>query len=225
VSGPRRVVIVANGVPANDIAVPPGEAGDLVIAADGGADLALAMGMVPAIVIGDMDSISADAARRLREAGAAFHPHPRDKNQTDLELALDLALQHAPSDITVLNAMGGRWDMSLANVLLLSSRRVLGVNITIVDGSQYIRLIADGQRIALTGRDGDTLSLIPLDPVITGVTVTGVAWPLTGEDLVRGQTRGVSNRFTSTEVMISLDTGRLICVHIRTAAGEEEAAP
>jgi thiamine pyrophosphokinase len=189
-----------------------------VIAADGGADWALAMGLVPAIVIGDMDSISEEAMLRLRKTGAEFHAHSRDKDQTDLELAMDMALRRDPEDILIVNAMGGRWDMTLANVLLLSAERFHSAGIRIVDGSQCIRIIGSNQQVVIAGRIGDTLSLIPLDRRVRGVRVTGAAWPLDGEALDRGSTRGVSNRFTSTEVAVSVKSGLLACVHIRSEA-------
>ena len=215
-SGSSQVVIVANGAPDRAAGEWPVDPSALVIAADGGADWALSMGLVPTIVIGDMDSITKESMQRLRDAGTEFHEHPRDKDQTDLELAMDMALRHDPEDILIVNAMGGRWDMTVANVLLPTSERFRSTAVRIVGGNQCIRLIGDGQQVVIAGRVDDTLSLIPLDRKVRGVRVTGAAWPLNGEVLERGSTRGISNRFISAEVTVSVTSGLLACVHIRS---------
>jgi len=138
-----RVVIVANGVPASDTAFAAWvHQGDLLIAADGGARLLRNNDLVPDYVIGDFDSLTAIELAQLEANNVQLQRHPVDKDETDLELALHFALEHEPEEILILAALGGRWDQSLANILLLANPKWRGMPITLVDGSQHMNLIA-----------------------------------------------------------------------------------
>src|SRR5689334_754444 len=95
-------------------------AAELLIAADGGALPLLRAGMTPHMAIGDMDSIDAAGLAELEARGVAIRRFPREKDETDLELALLYAAQAGATAIDVLGALGGRWDHTLANVALLA---------------------------------------------------------------------------------------------------------
>ena len=137
-----RIVIFANGV----IADPAAEAarwvraGDCVVAADGGTRHALAAGLMPAHVIGDLDSLSPDQRARLEAAGTMLHAHPPAKDETDLELALTwAAAQSDVTEIVILGALGGRPDQALANLLLLALPALTGRTVIIADGAWTIQ--------------------------------------------------------------------------------------
>src|SRR5687768_15193697 len=114
-------VIVAN---APDLDVAPYArligAADLLIAADGGALALLRAGLLPRLVIGDMDSLDAASLAELAERGVELRRYPREKDETDLELALLHAAAAGATAIDILGALGGRWDHTLANVALLA---------------------------------------------------------------------------------------------------------
>ena len=95
-------------------------AGDLVIAADGGANWCAAWGWQPDLVIGDMDSLDEAVAVRLQADGVAFVRHPVEKDETDLELALRAAVERGADEIVVAAALGGRIDHTLGNLALLA---------------------------------------------------------------------------------------------------------
>lgn len=215
-----RIVIFANGV----IADPTAEAarwvrpGDCVIAADGGTQHALAAGLMPAHVIGDLDSLTSGQRPDLREhleaVGTILHAYPPAKDETDLELALIwAAAQPDVKEIVVLGALGGRPDQALANLLLLALPALAGHDVVIADGAWVVRCLRGGETATFHGRPGDTLSLIPLGGAAVGVTTAGLAYPLRDETLHFGLTRGVSNVFDSETATISLQTGLLWCLH------------
>ena len=154
-------VIVAS---APDLMIGPYQAhiraADLLIAADGGALPLLRAGIVPHVAIGDMDSIGAAGLAELEAHGIVPQRFPREKDETDLELALLYAAAAGATTIDILGALGGRWDHTLANVALLALAELR---------ERHVRLLADGQTLflvrdaaVLEGQAGDTVSLLPI---------------------------------------------------------------
>jgi thiamine pyrophosphokinase len=189
--------------------------GDLVIGADGGAARALGWGLIPDLVVGDMDSLPAPARAELEARGSRFVEHPRAKDETDLELALNAAVDAGADEIVVLGALGGRLDHLLANVLLLALPRLKGVAVRIVDGQQQARLLRGGEAADLEGQPGDLVSLLPLGGDARGVTTTGLAWALAGDTLRFGFSRGVSNEMSGRVARVELQAGYLLVVQGR----------
>jgi thiamine pyrophosphokinase len=187
--------------------------GDWIIGADGGAGRALAWGLVPHLVIGDMDSLSDEDQAVLEARGCRFVEHPRAKDETDLELALRYAAREGAQEIVVLGALGGRLDHTLANVLLLTLPVLDGVSVRITDGVGETLLLRGGRMVTLRGSAGDLVSLLPLGGDARGVRTSGLAWALRGAMLRFGFSRGVSNEMTSHEARIELEDGLLLVVH------------
>ena len=193
---------------------------DLVIAADGGTRHALAAGVTPDVVIGDLDSISPDERACVEAAGSQVIRFSPRKDETDLELALLHAARAGATEIVVLAALGGRLDQTVANLLLLALPELEGLDVCIVEGPQTAFLIrAGGDATQIEGQPGDTLSLIPLAGDAVGVTAEGVEWPLHDETLRFGLARGVSNVLTAERARVGLRQGVLLCV---VARGEGE---
>lgn len=188
-------------------------AGDaLIIAADGGARLALACGLVPALVIGDLDSAPPELLEQLQRQGAQVQRVPAEKDETDLELALLEAARRGAQSITLIGAAGGRLDHMLANVYLLAMPALRGRDVRAVSGRQTLWLIGPGEH-ALHGAAGDTISLIPLTPEASGIVTEGLSYPLRGESLVMGAARGISNVMLAGAARVTLGTGLLVVVH------------
>jgi thiamine pyrophosphokinase len=223
-----RVIIFANG----DMADPVREAaawvgpGDQVVAANGGSRHALAAGVIPHLVVGDLDSLSGEDRQCMRDAGTRFITSVPDKDETDLELALVWAAQQTGvEEIVVLGAFGGRPDQALANLLLLAHSALIGEaglmppgqQVLMVDRQWVVTLLCGGQQLDLSGSCGDRVSLIPLGGAAVGVTTDGLAFPLQDEALAFGPARGVSNRLEGEVATITLREGLLWCFHERTA--------
>jgi thiamine pyrophosphokinase len=212
----KRAVIFANGrLPDAQAARRLVQPGDLLIAADGGLALALSMGLTPQLLIGDMDSASSEDISRARQQGAELELFPRDKDQTDLELALRTALERGCDVIRIVGGLGGRTDQALANLLLLADPALAGVDVRIDDGVE--EAFAISARAEISGQTGDTVSLLPLEGPAVGVITEGLRYPLRGETLFLYRTRGISNEMTGAVAAISLEKGVLICLHRRVS--------
>ena len=187
---------------------------DLLIAADGGALHFRRLGLTPAILIGDFDSLDAAGLEEFRAAGTEIIRHPARKDYTDLELALRYALEQGAEEILVLAALGQRWDQTLANLLLPAAAELAPVRISLMDGPQEILLLRNGGQLEVRGRPGDTVSLIPLGGDARGVTTHHLEYPLSQETLLFGSTRGISNVLLAATARVTLQEGLLLCVII-----------
>jgi thiamine pyrophosphokinase len=220
-----RAVIFANGALTDpeavlDILLPE----DLLLAANGGARHCLALQLTPAVIIGDCDSLNDQELKDLLADGAQLVRHSTHKDQTDLELALDYALAVGAQEMIVFGAVGGRWDQSLANLMLAAVDRFADVVIELIDGPQRAQVLRGGDTLTLQGAPGDTVSLIPLCDTAHGITAAGLEYPLEGDTLPFGTTRGISNSFTGKKVEIHLEAGLLICVQIHGSLAAFEQA-
>lgn len=217
-----RIVIFANGILSQpELLQTRLQASDRIFCADGGTQHALALGLVPDVIIGDLDSLSPEIVSQMEAAGVTIHRHPEDKDQTDLELALTLAVSEQPEEILLVTALGGRLDQMLANILLLTHSAYASVRLTLVDGPQWATVLHAHQAITIEGQPGDTLSLIPLSPSVHWVNLTGVAWPLTGATLLFGSTLTISNVLTATQAMVEIGEGMVLLVHFNKRYEED----
>ena len=215
-----HTIIFANGNPPDrSTAAPWLASADLIIAADGGSRHALAIDVLPDVVIGDLDSLDEVTHQRLKHAGTRFITYPTHKDYTDLELAIRHALERGATAITILGALGGRWDQSLANLMLLTLPELERVTTRIVDHNLSIRVVRD--RAEITGRVGDTLSLIALKGDARGVTIDGCEYPLTDAVLPFGASLGISNVLIEPQATITVTDGLVLVIHIRQTHEEQ----
>jgi thiamine pyrophosphokinase len=205
-----RAVIIANGI-IGDFC-PTILPDDILIAVDGGLRHCLELNLRPHTLIGDMDSLSPGEIEAVARSGIPISRYPARKDHTDLELALRAAISLGAEDIVLLGALGARWDMTLANVMLLAAPELAGRRVRILDGMQEISLVRGGETHQFEGNAGDLLSLIPLKSVARNVRVTGLEYPLNGETLYFSATRGISNVFCNQTATVFLEEGLLICV-------------
>jgi len=213
-----RAIIVANGSVGEDETYTEAvEADDLIIAADGGALIALGLGLQPQTVIGDMDSLPPETRLDLTERGCQFVSRSPRKDETDTELAIQYALQAGAQEIVLLGATGDRLDHTLANVLLLGMPELECVPATIVAGNTQVWLLRGGYELEFGGTAGDIVTLLPLGQDAVGVSTAGLEWALHDDTLRFGPARGVSNVMTATEARIRLREGRLLVVRVAQA--------
>jgi thiamine pyrophosphokinase len=185
---------------------------DLVIAADGGARHAMALGRTIDLWVGDGDSIAADELASLAAAGVPIRRSPTDKDETDAELALLAAIDAGARRLTILGALGGdRPDHELGNVWLLAHPALVGRDACLLDGRARIRLVGPGET-AITGRVGDLVSLLAFGGDATGVTTRGLRYPLSDETLSIGPSRGLSNVRVASDAGIVVRGGLLLAI-------------
>ena len=177
-----------------------------VIAADSGFDHAHRLGVTVDLLVGDLDSISADGLGLAAE----IERHPTDKDATDLAIALDAAARKGPSRVFVVGGAGGRIDHFLANAALLTAPAYSGLDLTWRPGGAVIHVVR--HRIELSGSPGDVVSLLPYGGPARGVRTFGLRWPLTDAELGPGTSLGVSNLMVDTIAAVELDEGVLLVV-------------
>jgi thiamine pyrophosphokinase len=204
------VVVVSGGSPPDARAAQRVPRAAPVVAADRGLDYALALGLDVTVAVGDFDSASAEAVAEAEAAGVRIERHPAEKDATDLELALDAALVMAPQRILVLAGTGGRLDHELSSLLLLASERYAATRIDALVGEARVHVIR-GER-KLEGRPGELCTLLAANGPATGVTTEGLEYPLRGETLEPGSSRGVSNVFADRTAHITVEDGVLLAV-------------
>jgi len=209
-----HVVVVAGCLAAGELDRAAVENCDLLIAVDGGADALAGIGLTPALLVGDLDSITPAALADLRSKGVEVRALPTAKDETDTEAALHLAIERGATEITVLNALGGpRLDHLVGNLLMLTAPWLASVKVTVADGLHEVMLVkADA---VVTGRAGDIVSLLPLTEVVEDVRTDGLLYPLRGEALLQGATRGVSNEMTGEQARVTHGAGALLLIHYR----------
>lgn len=186
----------------------------LIIAADGGLAHVQSLGLKPNLIVGDLDSVTPDQVRWAEEQGCEIRRFPVDKDETDLELALRAAEESGCKNVIITAALGGRLDHTLSNIFLMNLPRLSEIELRIDEGDQEVILIL--QSIEVTGKAGDTVSLLPLSPIVRGITTSGLKYPLIDESLVFFQSRGISNRMLSNSAKIQIQSGILLCIHTRS---------
>jgi thiamine pyrophosphokinase len=181
-----------------------------VICADGGARHLLDTGMIPSLIVGDMDSLDQVSQDLYESMGVRIIRRPKEKNETDTELALKEAFALTPSEVWIWGALGHRIDHSLANISLLAQGNKLGIDVKLIDTWCEVFLVA--RRTILEGEVGQTISLLPFGGAASGITLTGFEYPLTKALMEVGSPYGISNRLTARQGIIEVDTGVLLVV-------------
>ena len=187
------------------------EASTLVIAADSGYDNARARGIDVDILVGDMDSISVDGLAEAEALGVTVRRFSTDKDATDLEIAIETAVHLGATNITVYAGEGGSFGHLLGVTLGLTDDRWNSALIIWKIGGATVYRSLPSSPITINTTVGAVVTVLPIGDA-TGVTATGLQWPLEGSNLPRGTTRGLSNIATGPTVSVSLDAGALLVI-------------
>jgi thiamine pyrophosphokinase len=180
------------------------------VAADSGLEHAAGLGLVVDRVVGDMDSVDPAALDAAVASGTRVDRHPEAKDTTDLDLALAVAVGAEPSRVVVVTGMGDRFDHALAVALSVAAPRWAPVAIEAWIGPAHLWVVR--RQVTLPGRPGDHVSLVPVHGRVTGVTTSGLLYPLDDEDLDAGTTRGVSNEWAAEVATVRVRSGVLLAV-------------
>lgn len=208
-----RAAVFLNGAPD-----PPGllrrVAGraDLVLAADGGALHALAAGVVPDLVVGDMDSLGDEGTRRVEGKGASLERHPSRKDKMDGHLAVLAVRKRGATDLDFLCAAGGRLDAVFALPHLLLAAERMGVRATVVAGWGEMFVVEEGSR-TVGGGPGESVSVFPVSGTAEGVALDGFEYPLAGARIEAGDTLGFHNELLGDLGRVSVERGALLVIH------------
>ena len=183
---------------------------DLIICVDGGMRHTYALDLVPHIIIGDLDSASLEILNFYKEKLVPIHTYPTKKDKTDLQIAVEYAIEHKAKEIVLLGGFGTRFDHSLGNAHILSLAVQTGVTARMINEHNCVQLI--DKEIHIYGEVGDIVSLIPLTTQVEGVCTQGLEYPLKDATLMIGTSYGISNVMISTYAKIKIRTGLLYVI-------------
>lgn len=183
---------------------------DYIICADGGGEFAYRHGITPHYLIGDFDSINQEVLNNLVGNGIEIIRYPKDKDYTDTEICVYKALELGCEDICILGGIGSRIDHSLGNIGLLHLIAEKGASGYIISRSSEIYLCRD--KIRLTGKIGDIISIIPLSGDAKGLKSRGLKFELGNMDIEFGKPIGISNEMTDDKCLIEIEKGEILVI-------------
>jgi thiamine pyrophosphokinase len=210
----QRAVIFINGVlPDPALVCALLKPDDYIIAVDGGTHHILELGLSPSIIIGDLDSLSDGEKKIVEERKIRTLIFSADKDETDLELALNYAVESGYQDVLLVGALGRRLDQTLGNLSLLTNPSLSKMNLRMDDGLEEVIYI--NKKGTIQGMAGDLVSLVPWGGDVTGITTMGLRWALKRETLFSHKTRGISNQLLSEDASVTIKSGHLLVIHRR----------
>jgi thiamine pyrophosphokinase len=206
----KRVVIFAGGELSPDYFNLLDEE-DFIIGADRGALFLITHGYTPDIAVGDFDSVSPEALKEIEsKSKKTITCDAINKDLTDSEMALDIAMDQQPDSILLLGVTGTRLDHSLASIQIMTRALQRQIKCYVIDSHNYVTLI-DSQAI-IEDLGYTYVSLLPLTPEVTGITLEGFQYPLTNATLRLGQSLGVSNQLVSSSGTVTISSGLLLII-------------
>ncbi len=210
----ETILILANGVwgKKEELASLADKA-DYIIAVDGGwAKLKRCrLNLQVDSLIGDLDSL--DQSKFQVPDNVEIKKYPREKDKTDLELAVDEAIKLNPREITVFGALGNRIDHTLTNILMLEKMARGNIRGKIINDPHRIYAVFPGYSLKFAAKTNDTISLIPITKSVEGISTQGLKYVLKDEPLYRTPTRGISNQAIASSVEIENKRGILLVIH------------
>lgn len=187
---------------------------DYIIGADRGALFLAEQGIRPHLAVGDFDSVSEEEFLFIKkESLELVSCDPVNKDLTDTELAFDMAIQIQPAEIIMTGVIGTRMDHTLANIQMMLRGLQHQISCAIWDDHNYITLT--GSTCRIEDRGYTYVSLLPLTPEVTGITLEGFRYPLDNATLKMGQSLAVSNQLISSSGTIKIDSGWLLIIQSR----------
>lgn len=204
----QRALIVASGASVDAAARAPKT--DFCLAADGGLEVLQKAGLSADIVVGDLDSASPQALAKAKAEGARIMRFPKDKAESDLELALAVALENNATEVHVLLANGGRLDHQLANFLVLCSERWKDVVVDATIGTASAWVVRGARTLTIC--KGEHVSLHALGGPAKQVFTTNLHYNLDGADLPELSAMGIANYATADSPTIQLAKGTILAI-------------
>ncbi len=201
----KTVFIYTGGEVFFDLVIEKPEKGDLVIAADAGYLTAKKMGVTPDILLGDFDTLGEenipDGIECLRV--------PAEKNDTDTQLAVQVAIERGAGEIVIVGGMSGRIDHTLSTLAILEDlweRKSGRIFATLTDGKNRVRFIRNGGTI-LPRSQYRYFSLIAADELVKGISLDGCKYPLKNGRISRRRQWAVSNEIVGNCTLIEVKRG------------------
>lgn len=185
---------------------------DTIIAVDKGLEALYLLNILPDHIVGDFDSVSNHILHFYTNKNVIVHQYNSEKDYTDTDIALKLAMELNSTNITILGATGTRIDHILANIHILLQTLDKNIHCSIIDEYNKIYLINSNTTLKKNLSFGKYVSLIPLTTTVTGVTLKGFKYLIENYTLEIGQSLGISNEINEDIATIELKQGCLIVI-------------
>lgn len=178
---------------------------EYVICADGGLEKAENLELIPNIIIGDLDSVNEMVLKKYLDMNIELIKYPAEKNYTDMELAIEHAIEKGFNDIILIGATGSRLDHTTANIMMIEKYYNKGVHIKIIDNNNCVQIVSKNMEIY--NKKDYFVSIVPITDSIEDISLQGFKFPLNKVDVKRGSTLCISNQITSAKGYITLGKG------------------
>lgn len=186
---------------------------DYVIAVDGALELVDRLALPIHCLVGDFDTVSEGLLKKYKGKEKLYvEQHIPEKDETDTELALRIAMEKNAADITIVGATGGRLDHFLGNLHILLQPLRRNIPCFLLDPWNRIRLVEEYCAFSEEDAFGTYISFLPFTDEVQDVSLIGFKYPLDHACLKKGNTLGVSNERIASRAEVRLGKGILICV-------------
>lgn len=213
-SNMRAFIYTGGAIDPSNIIERPND-GDIIIAADSGYRNAALMDIRPNILLGDFDSLPREELNDAAD-GTEVMTVPAEKDFTDTQMAIKVALERGASEIILIGGLGGRLDHTLSNIAILRSLHTSGIRAVITDGRNRVRYMKNDSIILL--RSGfKYFSLIALSDRVKGVSLEGCKYPLKNATITANDQYAVSNEIDGNCAFISLKKGEVLIIESNDA--------
>jgi thiamine pyrophosphokinase len=187
----------------------------MIIAADYGLVLANQLGLSLDFIVGDFDSVPESVLRIYREKSIPIKTFPKEKDKTDTQIAIELALMYNPTKLHIVGATGSRLDHTLANLHLLLLPMQLNIDACILNQNNKLYLKQESFQILKREQFGDFVSLLPFSEKVSGLTLNGFKYPLDRIILTAGNSLGISNEIVADTAQIEFNEGILLVMETK----------
>lgn len=187
----------------------------MIIAADSGLNSADRLNLKLDYIVGDFDSVRQSVLEKYRAMKASIKTFPTNKDKTDTQIAIELAMSHNPTRIDITGASGSRIDHMLANIHLLMLPMQTGIDACIIDQNNKIYLRNKSFSIKKKEQYGSFVSLLPFAGNVSGLTLKGFKYPLNNALLTAGSSLGISNEILDEEARVSFGEGMLLVLETK----------
>lgn len=187
----------------------------MIIAADHGLIAVDQLGIPLDYIVGDFDSVPEEILMKYRRSSTPIETFPREKDKTDTQIAIELALSHHATSIMIVGATGSRLDHMIANIHLLLLPMQKNIDACIIDGNNKVYLKQENFQIEKIKQHGDYVSLLPFSEEVRDLTLVGFKYPLNSIILTAGNSLGISNEIVADIASVTFSTGTLLVIESR----------
>jgi thiamine pyrophosphokinase len=204
--------VFIGGLPPHQFVAPVAQRAAIAVAADSGWVHAQSLGITPEAIVGDFDSITPAELDSARSASVQLVEYPSDKDMTDAEIALQYASQKSVSSLLLISGGGDRLDHILAVIHALADSSLAHIRICAIVSDNRIDIVNSSHPLTTASDLNQLVSILPIGTNVSGVSTTGLRWPLHDDQMSATQSRGVSNVVIETPFSVSASHGTLAVI-------------